>query len=164
MQKQTALWTFAALLLGAGAGVAGTRLATSGQDDQVLRELRSTRELLGVLAQRDTKSGAAPALTTIIQTAAAERVSAPERRASTLEKPAPEAQPEPTPENWAAYETAERLVSAAVASGRWSNQNEHQLRVLGSKMTHMQIFELNRAIVRAVNEDKLVRESYEPHE
>jgi hypothetical protein len=164
MQKQLVLWTAAALLLGAGAGVAGTRLATNRQDDQVLQELRLTREMLSVLAQREAKNGALPALTTIIRAGAAEPALAAEHRPSRDEKPAAQAEPEPTAENWAAFETGDRLVSAALASGRWSNQNERELINLCTKMTRIQVSELRRSLVRAVNQDKLVREENELRE
>lgn len=162
MQTQLALWTATALLVGAGAGIAGTRFVTNSRDAQVLQELRATRQLLSVLAQREVQTAAMPALTTILQAGAAPSTLSAEARPAHDETPAAPAEPEPTAENWAAFAEGDKLVSAAIAGGRWSNDNERELSMLGTKMTRIQLFELRTAIVRAVNQDKLVREGNQP--
>lgn len=156
------LSTAAALLVGLGAGIWGTRAARGAADQQVVEELRMTRKVLDDLASRDTKAAPAPALTTIIHQgpqSPSERPGEPDKaRASTSSA---ENSAEPTETNWAAFDAGHKLVSAALTSGRWPLQDQRTLRSLGADMTSAQFFELNKDLAAAVNRDRLVFEAPE---
>jgi hypothetical protein len=141
----------------------GTRAARGAADQQVVEELRTTRKLIDDLASRDIKAAPPPpALTTIIHQGPqipSERPGEPDKaRASTS---GAENSAEPTETNWAAFDAAHKLVSAALTNGRWSLHDQRTLRSLGADMTSAQFFELQKSLAVAVNRDRLVFEQPE---
>ncbi|HYJ10365.1 MAG TPA: hypothetical protein VEX18_15180 [Polyangiaceae bacterium] len=160
MKPATFLLIATCLSLGFGAGLAAERFGLSSRDNDLtmmLKEFRATREALANLQRSNSEC-----LRSSLLCSAAVRDSAPAGGRATEATVAPAQAPSvqaaasaPTPENLAAYDEGEKLVSSAMTRGAWTRNDRLELSRLGQDMSDEQFLTLQQQVTQAVNQDKL---------
>jgi hypothetical protein len=160
MNVRPSILAVAFLLLGLGAGIVVTRALSSSASDESLQEVHKARMLLKEMLDRRSAECAPPVTAGVQPRSLSPCVSAATTQAAAppTAAPQPDKEPEPTAENWAAFDAGNQIVSMRVANGHWTNHDERELSNLRDRMTPAQFFELKKRIAQAINQDKLVPE------
>jgi hypothetical protein len=175
-RRRTFAWTFAALVLGTGTGVAVGRQSKDEQPrEATTRRPPATTQKSGSAQQARASEGTKPSqasptdnggvipsqielraeITHAVKEAFDERM--PSLPRESVEAPE-QAATVPSEANWNAYRRSETVLDAALTARRWTESDRRAFRANRSKLTPEQHLQLVERLVAAVNSDQVTVE------